>query len=147
MKKYYQFINEKRVEMTTHETIGDETFLPIDFLFAIDIRNSTNQQINELFEEFEKYINVDDTDKKRILEPGYAKPWALRVDISQLGYNYGDGNNRNLKVYIGMVTSPGWGAGVKYMEDIITLEEFLNVGLEGVKDYIEMKNNVNKYNL
>jgi len=33
------------------------------------------------------------------------------------------------------------------MDDIITLKEFLNVGLEGVKDYIEIKDNVNKYNL
>ena len=45
------------------------------------------------------------------------------------------------------VKTPNWGAGWDYMEYIITPKEFLNFGIEDVKDYIETKSDADKYNL
>jgi predicted kinase len=130
-----------------------------DFEFAIDIRDGSVEDINNAINEFEKYTNYikvnnfianklhRDCEKAQLfwinnaLRLGdvgqYSLPWAWHIIIS---------NSFGKKKIHSPITTRFWGAGVEYMEDIITLKEFLNVGLAGVKDYIEMKREERKFN-
>jgi hypothetical protein len=132
VKSYNQFINER-------VGFGNlNSSLPENFLFAIDARNCTDEEIDAVFEEFEKYVNLNDSIKKQL--KGKYRPWAWRVQID---------NRSELQIYIHDITTPNWGAGYKWMEDIITIKDFLTVGLENVKEYIEsgIGPEMKKYNI
>jgi hypothetical protein len=135
MKSYFKYISEK---------IKD------NFIFAINIRYISYENFDKLFDEIENtfkgyeeygnHINRKDLQEDIFnAEFNWQKPWALTFNIN---YRLND-----KKVAINQVTTPGWGAGVYYMENIITIEEFLNVGFDGVEEYINMKKNINKYNI
>jgi hypothetical protein len=142
MKNYYQFINEYRSYGEFNKNI------PLDFIFAIDLRKATLLDIGLIFKELEKYVEIEGYAKDYLLNMGKDKninlPWAWIIEIYE---SFGNGNMPRITLNFGIVTTPSWGAGVKYMEDIITFEEFLNVGLEGVKEYIEMRSAMKSYNL
>lgn len=116
-----------------------------DFEFAIDIRNSSEDDIKKANKEFEKYtdyVKINNNIKKSALHSYLIQEqpsWAWHIKIE----NYFD---KKLIVYNG-ITTPNWGADVEWMEYIITLKEFLSVGLAGVKDYIELKKTTDKYNI
>lgn len=131
MKKYNQFINE----MQSHSEIHS-LFQFRDFEFAINVKNTTEDEKLGIIKEIEKYFEISDSVKK-YLNTQYSWAWTFKI------HNSFDTN----WIDFGIVTTGGWGSGVKYMEDIITPKEFLDVGLSGVKDYIEMKNDTKKYNL
>jgi hypothetical protein len=135
MKSYLRYISEK---------IGD------NFIFALNIKNISQENFDKLFDEIEKtfvdyetygnYINRKDLQKNIFDNESYwQKPWALTFNI------YYHLNNK--KVAISQITSHGWGEGYDHMKNIITIEVFLNVGFEGVEEYIEIKKNINKYNI
>jgi hypothetical protein len=128
---FENFVNEM-------QSAGTENRLP-DFEFAIDIRNSTKEELNSTIKEFDSYsdyVKIDNYTRQYLLS---NDSWALYIHIHNcVG---------SMWIEYGRVTTPNWGAGIKYMEDIITIKEFLNVGLAGVKEYIELKKASDKYNL
>ena len=135
MKSYKEFINENY-----HSTnLGKD--LP-EFKFAIDMRNSTAEEKDSILKELKKYFNINDKDDDSMLPLLSEDPWAWVFEIK-----------KEWKPKIGktllcdFVTTPNWGAGWDYMEYIITPKEFLNLGIEDVKDYIETKSDADKYNL
>jgi len=152
MKNYIQFLNE-----VTHYL--DNISISNDFEFIIDITNCTEEEIKKAFEEFEKYTKIDNWTKKYLVtKDANAKPWAWRISIR---FNW-----RKSCIDFGIITTRGWGIGDgNIVDDRITLKEFLEVGLEGVKDYIKkgnmyhkvlyaaeiekqlLKNKIEKYNL
>jgi hypothetical protein len=115
--------------------------------FAINVKDSTDSEKREIISQFEKYFEIDNDIKKEMTDSGrYETPWAWVFSI----YNY------SLKPYldISFVSTPHWGAGYDYMEDIITAKEFLEIGFDGIKSLILkkkeeriFKQNINKFNL
>lgn len=127
MKSYFKYISEK---------IEDS------FIFAINIKNISQENFDKLFDEIEKNfedyeeygndINRKDLKKDIFNNEFYWQiPWALVFNIYY--------NLDNKRVAINRITSPGWGEGYEHMKNIITVEEFLNIGFEGIKEYIAMK--------
>ena len=108
-----------------------------NFEFAIDIRNSSEEEKKLVSDEFEKY--TDYVKVNNYFPSQTQETWAWHIIIENY-YN-------KKEIRYNVIRTPNWGAGVEWMEYIITLKEFLNVGLAGVKDYIEMKKATDKYNL
>jgi hypothetical protein len=112
--------------------------------FAIDIRNASDAELRQASKEFEKYTNY--VKYKDFTSSDKTIPWAWHIEIdNKYGYK---------RMFYSVIKTPGWGAGVEYMEDIITIKEFLNVGLKGVKDLVKqkkeeriLKKDIDKYNL
>jgi len=153
-----KYIKTYKIFEMSSEARLDVQKLPVlpDIEFAIDIRNASDEEIKLAIKEFEKYTNYvkinglvaqirkDLNDKKQLT--GRLLPWAWDIEICN---RWG-----NKEIYYSSITTPGWGAGVKFMEDIITIKQFLEVGLAGVKDLVErireeriLKQDANKYNL
>lgn len=129
MKTFGRFVNE----------IHSKNRLS-DFEFAIDIRDATKEELDNAIKEFEKYECIMyNSEVMKWTEEARFACWAWHIELRNR-YN-------ELFIYFNGISTPNWGKGIKYMEDIITLKEFLNVGLAGVKEYIEIKNSMNKYNL
>jgi hypothetical protein len=116
-----------------------------DFEFAIDIRNSTKEELNMISKEFEKYTDYVKVNDLIVAEISndldacnsssiHALPWAWIIKID---------NNFGKKIHYQGIVSRNF----EIDEDIITLKEFLNVGLAGAMEYIELKKATNKYNL
>ena len=159
MKSYKQFLNETNgVKVVPNITIEILETLPINFLFCIDVTNFTDEEINKLFDEFEKYFIIENSVKKHLVaKDSFNKPWAWRVTIR--GHNYmAPRMRKKLSDYwvdFEIITTPGWGIGsFDYKDNRITINEFLQVGLEGVKELIEsgntiikMKKITDKYNI
>lgn len=126
MKKYNKFITE---------SIQD------NFIFAINIKYISFNELDKLFKEieinfpdYEDYGNyVNRASLEEDLKKDFNKPWALTFNIYQ----------DFRKVAIGKVTTPNWGYGIEYMDNILSIEEFLNVGFTGVRQYVTAR----KYNL
>lgn len=134
MKKYNQFINE-------YATFGD------NFIFAINIKNINYEDFDNIFKEIEKIFpdykeygnNVNRETLENILftdKKNFEKPWALIFNV----YKYIE---TIMRISISKVTTPNWGNGYEYMENILTPEEFLITGFDGVRALISGK----KYNL
>ena len=129
MKTYKQFLNEANS--------------PDNFIFAINIKNASKDEIDKIFElaieYFDSFLEYNHWQRKDI---DRYKPWAIVFNM------YKDlPNSKKFKAALSIVTNPSFGAGYKHMEDILTLKEFLNIGFENIEKYIEMKNDINKYNL
>lgn len=132
MKNYQKFINE---HYGYCNQINNNISLK-SFMFAIDIRNSKEEEIDGIFKEIRKYFIIPDKDKQKLIN---EKAWCWRFDI-HIVFN-------EISLRISVVTTPGWGAGWQDMENIITPKEFLNFGLKGVEEYIGTKTDMIKYNL
>jgi hypothetical protein len=137
MKNYNQFLNERTIQLLKNYKLVPEEF-------AINVKNCTDFEKKEIVSQISKYLDIDDDDMEELTDnQRYEIPWAWVFKI----------DNWN-QINISFVTTPNWGAGVDYMSDIITGKEFLEVGLEGVKDLVLLKKeerlmkiNVKKYNL
>jgi len=138
MKSYNQF------KLNEIQSRGEENLnLPKNFEFIIDISEGSKEDIQRAFEEFEKYTKLDDYIKKILVEKdrqGY--PWAWIITIRQQWY----GTNYGLCIQYGIITL----GKINYSRDpknMITLKDFIAVGLEGVKEFVDMQENIKKYNL
>lgn len=137
MKTYNQFLNEN------HATGEFNRVLPIGYKFSIDFTNATREQFLEFEKEIRKYFIF----KNGILTYSVQnqKPWAWQFEIS-VGSNGVDleywpitmSKNSNLL---------NTDSGIKFMSTLIPIDEFLTVGFDGIKNYIKMKKDANKYNL
>jgi len=121
MKKYNQFINEKNSDV---------------FKVSIDIKNITDDDLYKLNEIFKKYFDIYDIISQYA---SYSnKPHTLVLDIS------------NNKITTWCITTPDWGYDEDYIINIIKPEELLNARSNGIKDiveYLEARNNTNKFNI
>lgn len=129
MKTYKQFLNESNS--------------PDNFIFAINIKNASKDEIDKIFElaieYFDSFLEYNHWQRNDIDD---YKPWAIVFNMYK-----SLSSDKKFKAALSIVTSPGWGSGYKHMKDILTTTEFLNVGFENIENYIEMKNDINKYNL
>jgi len=135
MKNYQKFINESHEQFKGINNDLRNIYFH-NFKFAIDMRNKGIRETEEVFNEIRKYFDISDKDEY-YLTNRLAWCWAFEISNS---FN-------KASLYISEITVLGWGAGWKYMDDIITPKEFLNVGFKGVKEYIETKSDMKKYNL
>lgn len=116
-----------------------------DFIFAVDITNITSEQVYQLedkilseFPNFNKSGNFDFRElimQINVPQFKYNKPWALVFNV----YYFVDKKS----VSINRIVTRGWGAGYDYMENILSLEEFLNTNIDDIKVILDTK----KYNL
>lgn len=122
-----------------------------DFIFAVDITNITSEYVYQLedkilseFPNFNKSGNFDFRElilQINVPQFKYNKPWALVFDV----HVYTISKSKSLSIQ--RILTPGWGSGVDYMKDIISLDEFLNIEFSEVEEYIDVKKQSNKYNL
>ena len=141
MKTYNQFLNENTAK-------GDlNNKLPIGFRFAIDFSSEEtllgNEKLKLLMEEMKKYFYF----KNNYIfayQANDGKPWAWGFEISVAG-DY-------VEIEYWPITSPKsnfivTAPGVKFLENMVTIDEFLEYGFEGIKNFIRMKKDASKYNL
>lgn len=141
MKKYSQFINENSAKGELDKK------LPIGFRFSIDFSSEEtllgNEKLRLVMEEMKKYFYF----KNNYIftyQPNDGKPWAWTFEISVSG-DYA-------QIEFWPITSPKSNfivtdAGVKFLENMVTVDEFLEYGFEGIKNFIRMKKDASKYNL
>lgn len=137
MKTYKQFLNENEA----HGEFNNK--LLIGFRFSVDFTNITKEQYLEFATEMRKYFVFE---KYGMLTyPTHdPKPWAWSFEISVGGrgvdLEYWPVTSNKSNFYV-------TDAGVKFLEKMLTIDEFLSVGFEGVRNFIKMKNDMNKFNL
>lgn len=138
MKNFNEFLNEMH-SISKFSKLN--TPLPINFKFSINAWYSTKEEKNEAIKEFEKYFDIEDHIKLYLLSDRYKNPvWNIEL--------YERGNNQHERHSVRFET-------VNFMNsimllndpDVITMKEFLKIGLEGIKEYIEMKKNTMKFNI
>lgn len=130
MKTYKQFLNEN-----THYLNID---IKKDFEFIIDIKNASQSKIDTIFKEFEKYTDLEDWLKKYLVSTDNGgKVWAWRINLTK-----GWGTKNLPYIQFNIITTPNWGINqnMSVIDNRITIEEFLHVGLSGVEDYIKTGN-------
>lgn len=127
MKTYNQFLNE---------SISDD-----NFIFAINIKNASKEDIDKIFELaiecFDKFLEYN---QYQITDIEKHRPFAIVFNMYKVL-----SKDKNVRASLNVITVSNWEA-YKYLNNI-TSEEFLNVGFENIKNYIELKNGTNKYNL
>lgn len=129
MKNYNQFLNESN-------SLGN-------FIFAINLKNATKEDIDKIFElaieYFDDFLDYNTYTRKDIER---YKPWAIVFSMYRI-----IPTDKKIRAALSIVTSPNWGAGYRYMEDIITAKEFLENGFHNIEEYIRLKKVSDKYNL
>ena len=121
MKKYKQFINENNYILIDSKDMIPESEPNITFV----IDKSTNNTIDKkksAINEIKKYVHLFYWTEDFLMSTS---------DIDNVNY---------IKI-----ESVSYGSAVK--KNVISLEDFLSVGLYGVEKYFEIKNNANKFNL
>ena len=138
MKKYNKFINEK---------LGDKFIKGEDvfeyFTFVIDVRHNGNLPTpNDIYEfETNKNIAFDIFNKYRNFnweKHNLSKnAWAWEIELIKV-----KGIDKVYNINISFISGQ-----YSKKDNQITLDEFLDVGLDNIEEYIEIKNNTKKYNL
>lgn len=144
MKTYNQFI----VENVQYLNVDIKN----NFEFIIDVKNATQEQLDAAFAEFEKYTELDAWVKKYLVsKDNGGKVWAWRINITR-GWG---GRNKSYFTF-NIITTPNWGVdqGMNIMDDRLTIQEFINVGLLGSEKLVNFKRDnrimmrdANKYNI
>lgn len=125
--------------LKTYESLNE------NFIFAVNIENITTDQVYQIidklnieFPDFNEYSTFDFRElitQIKVPQFRYNIPCALVFNV----YYFVDKKN----VSINRIVTRGWGAGYDYMENILSLEEFLNNNIDDIKVMIDTK----KYNL
>lgn len=124
MKKYNQFINESS---------------KAKFRFAINIEGITDEQTDKVIDKLKKYnlsYNDEHTIRKNAKTPGY---YAIIVDVS----NY----TNNIHMFISSVSTRGWGDGMDYMENMLSVDDFLAIPFDDIYEDLQTKIHAKKYNI
>ena len=130
MKKYNQFINESNYILIDSNDMIPKSEPNIKFV----IDKSTNNTIDKkksVINEIKKYVHLFSWNEDFLMSTEHAWEITLYNDIDNLNY-----------IKIGGIS---YGSAVKV--NLISLEDFLSVGLEGVEKYFEIKNKANKFNI
>jgi len=143
MKKYNQFINENRAYGKDNKTND------FNFNFFILLENATEENQSKAFEEFNKYVNLESHNIKNLLITKSNIDDFKNTEIEWLWY---------INVY------ESWG-NVRIPRDtidffkmrstdlrssdnlIISLDEFIKIGLKGVETLYKVKKDANKFNI
>lgn len=131
MKKYNQFINESNYILIDSKDMVPKSEPNITFV----IDKSTNNTIDKkklAINEIKKYVHLFSWTEDFLMSTSDSS-WQILL--------YNDIDNVN---YI-KIESVSYGSAVK--KNVISLEDFLSVGLYGVEKYFEIKNNANKFNI
>ena len=129
MKKYNQFINEKLYNLIVIKDMVP-TSEP-NFIFVINQKNNTIDDKISAIKEIKKHVKLYSWNEEFLISTKYSWEISLYYDI----------NNTN---YI-KISGIDFGSSVKV--NLISLEEFLLVELDGVENYFKLKNDANKFNL
>ena len=146
MKKYKEFINENRVYGENYASNN------MDFKFFISLEDADEKRQQEAFDEFRKYVTLETHNIKSLLIRDNDTDWKrFSVDKNNYWVWY-------IQVY------ESWGNSaiprdtidfLKLRSDemrgennlIISLDNFLIIGLEGVETLYKIKKDANKFNL
>ncbi len=131
MKKYNQFINESNYILIDRNDMVPKSEPNITFV----IDKSTNNTIDKkklAINEIKKYVHLFSWNEDFLMSTSDSS-WQILL--------YNDIDNVN---YI-KIESVSYGSAVK--KNVISLEDFLSVGLYGDEKYFEIKNNANKFNI
>ena len=143
MKKYKQFINENRA----YGKIGKSNNM--NFNFFILLENVTEEKQYEAFDEFNKYVNLDQHTIKNLLINESDIKYFKDSDIEWIWYinvyeSWSDSSKlRNTIDIIKMRSFDIRGSD----NIIIPLDKFLKIGLKGAEELFELKKDTNKFNL
>jgi hypothetical protein len=123
MKKYEQFI--------TNKTIGD-------YLFVLTITDKNSNIIEPLIKYLNKYIELSRTEESEIYNHENAGI-LFKIYYKKTG---------NINAYfIKGISVSFFNSDYENVKNRIDLEDFMNVGFEGVENFITLHQNVNNYNL
>jgi sulfatase maturation enzyme AslB (radical SAM superfamily) len=146
MKKYKEFINENRAYGENYASNN------MDFKFFISLEDADEKRQQEAFDEFRKYVTLETHNIKSLLIRDNDTDWKrFSVDKNNYWVWY-------IQVY------ESWGNSaiprdtidfLKLRSDemrgennlIISLDNFLIIGLEGVETLYKIKKDANKFNL
>lgn len=131
LKKFEQYNNKKYVLIESSE---QEPKSEPNFVFIVDQKDCTIEEKFSGLNEIKKHVDLTHW-KEEFLISGCSNVYSWRI---ALYYNI---NNTN---YIKIV---GTSYGVAVKVNLISLEDFISVGLDGVENYFEMKKSAEKYNI
>ena len=131
MKSYNKFINEEKLgeKFIKGEDIFDH------FTFVIDVRHNDYEfeiNKNKAFDIFNKYRNFN-WEKHNLSK----NAWAWEIELIKV-----KGIDKIYSMYISFISGQ-----YSKKDNQITLDEFLDVGIDNIEKYFEIKNNAKKYNL
>jgi len=143
MKKYNKFINENRAYGK------DNKHNNMDFNFFILLENVTAEKQKEAFEEFNQYVNLEEHNKKNLLITKSDIDYFKNSDVGWVWY---------VKIYESWGNSAIPRDTIDFLKMrtidirsndnlIITLDEFLKIGLKGVETFYKVKKDAKKFNL
>jgi hypothetical protein len=133
MKNYYQFINEAVIRgYSDNSDICYKDTGREPFIFNIDMRSTSNDDSikNDILNNIKKYVRLEITGNLEYNKFCYV--WRIEI------------NNFNKRLFVDVDPISTYSMDMKYD---ITPKEFLEVGLDDVKDYLTMKNDIKKYNI
>jgi hypothetical protein len=135
MKNFYEFLNEMHSISKFNRL---EPLIPINFKFSINAWNSTKEEKIAAIQEFGKYFNMEDHICLYLLSDRYKNP-VWNIDLYE---SWGNGGKERHSIRFETVNFMN---STMLLNDLntITLKEFLKMGIEYVKEYI----NIKKYNL
>lgn len=143
MKKYNQFINENRAYGKDNKTND------FNFNFFILLENATEENQSKAFEEFNNYVNLDSHNIKNLLITKSNIDYFKNTDIEWLWYvkvYESWGNSQIPRDTIDFVKMRS--IDIRSVDNlIISLDEFLKIGLKGVETLYKVKKDANKFNI
>ena len=148
MTNYIEYSRIYKANLNLMKTANAHKTVPRNFKFAVDIRNSTKLEINKAISNIIKQTdNLDDYIKVMYSSTKIIRAWVIKTEDYVVD-NYGHKNNVITFDWLESIYDDVLSSNMGVDENnIITIKEFLDVGLEGVKKLIEMKNKAKKYNL
>lgn len=125
----------KKFELRTIGKMNNN--IPTDFKFAINVKNSSDEEKLEILSELGKYFDIDNDMKNDCMRIGHKdRPWIWILNIWE---SWGNAMQPRLSLSFSFIVTSNF----IYENDVITAEEFLMVGIEGVKTLLDSK----KYNI
>lgn len=127
---FNEFLNEVHV-------ISNDYFGDVEFEFSIDINGITNDELNNFIRSLEKYFDYGDCQRiaRHIMKYNQYKFWTLYLCWS----SYGNASWRRSSVKFDISSNP--------YEYNFSISDFLELGLEGIRDRIEDERIAKRYNL
>jgi len=139
MRNYNEFINEQKIISLKY--FGDE---PFTFTIKKFIGVDPNQKLEKFIKKLREYFDYEDCNRIKkyiLLEPQYSIQFWLYETAGNAGSRRTTAKFQTKYYNI-------WGSrNNKNGENSYTLDEFLELGIEGIKEDIEAKEAANKYNL
>lgn len=110
----------------------------IKTVFIVDITYATTVQLSFFENELKNFLGRDRSDFNIIKEverntQSYRLTWGVRIQITE--YN---------SISVLYISTPNWG---KDENDVISISEFVDLGLNDIQDYLDQKHNIKNFNI